>query len=100
MAIESVLATAVSGLLLQSRRAASAADAIANVNTPGYRRTTVNGVDRIPGGVGTVTQTGGEGVDLTREFVDLIQAEIGYTANARVIRAGEDLSRSLIDILA
>lgn len=100
MAIESVLSTAVSGLLLHSRRAASSADAIANVNTPGYRRTSVEGVDRVPGGVGAVERTGAEGVDLTQEFIGLIQAEIGYTANAQVIRTGEDLSRTLIDILA
>ena len=49
---------------------------------------------------GAAERAGTEGVDLTQEFVGLIQAEIGYTANAQVIRTGEGLSRTLIDILA
>jgi flagellar basal-body rod protein FlgC len=103
MAISGVLATAISGLTANARRAQVAADNIVNVNTPGFAAARVLTTSIVAGGEGggvlarVVEGTGG--VDLGREFVDLIGAQVAYDANAQVIRAGEDLARRIVDII-
>ena len=52
-----------------------------------------------PGGFGTGRTLGGQleqsNIDLSREFVGLILAQTGYTANARVIRTTDELLQQL-----
>lgn len=101
MAIGSnILATAVSGLLLQGQRAGTIANNVVNVGTPGFRPSDLRTVGTAPGGVRAQAVVDGDGVDLGREFTRLIETEIAYTANARVIRAGDELLRATVDILA
>ena len=72
------LGTAVSGLFKASQKAESAASNIANVTTP---------------------RDDGVIVDLSAEAVNLLLAETEYKANVAVIRASEELSDELLDVL-
>ena len=103
----SALTTAISGLRAASKRADAAAGNIANLDTPGYRTadvrtTTLRAASGLDGGAGVQAQiiAGDEGVDLAREAVRLIEAELAYGANAAVFRTAEELSREAIDLTA
>jgi len=102
MNISGVLSTAVSGLMASARRAQVAADNIVNVNTPDFAAVSVRttSLAGAPGGVATQTVTGTTGVDLSGELVGLAVAQVSYTANAQVIRVGDSLVRTLIDVTA
>ncbi len=53
-----------------------------------------------PGGFGTGATLGGQleesNIDLSREFIGLILAQTGYSANARVIRTTDELLQQLV----
>jgi flagellar hook protein FlgE len=101
-------AIAVSGLRAHELMSAVAADNVANVNTAGYRAKSVDLAASPNGGV-EVTAVGDrrdgdvpEGfadVDLAEETATQIVAELGYSASARVIRAQDEVSGALIDIV-
>ncbi|MDB5295913.1 MAG: putative flagellar basal-body rod protein [Phycisphaerales bacterium] len=116
----SVLNIAASGLSAASARLAVTAGNIANADSTGYqaRRVTLSpapptspaspaaGVrvdtvtlDSYPGGIdaeGDPTSN----VDLARESVDLIRERHQYTANAKLLKAGDEMLGTLLDVLA
>ena len=101
-------AIAVSGLRAHELMSAAAADNVANVNTGAYRAKSVDLAASANGGVevaGVRDRRDGDApdgfadVDLAEETATQIVAELGYTANARVIRAQDELSGALIDIV-
>lgn len=103
MRISSALSSAVSGLAANAASVQAVAENVANVNTPGYRAVRVRASSVIAGGdTGgvRVTRVRQGGVDLARQFTQLIQAEISYTANAQVVRAVDDLARKVINVVA
>ncbi len=107
MAISNVLSTAVSGLALSARRTESAAQNIVNAGTPSYTAVRAAPVSLhtgspLSGGAGVTAQliASDEPVDITREIVTLIEAEITYKANAEAVRTAEELSEALIDTVA
>jgi flagellar hook-associated protein FlgK len=104
MDISSILSTAVSGLNASARQAQVAADNIVNLNTPGFSaasvRTTSLAVAGAPAGIVAQTTVGASGVDLAGELVSLTLAQVSYNANAQVIRVGDSLGHTLIDITA
>lgn len=108
MAITSILSTASSGLRAASVRAESAANNIANADTAGYeasrvqQRTVIGGDDALSGGTAVEAQLigSGEGTDLSREIVNLIEASNAYKANAAAFRSGDETSRALLAIKA
>jgi flagellar hook protein FlgE len=71
--------TSLAGLWANETKFAKAANNVANVNTEDYA---------------------GGPVDLAEEFPMMTVAEIGYTANARVVRTQDETTKSLIDELA
>ncbi len=107
MRISSALSSAVSGLAANAASVQAVAENVANVNTPGYRAVRVltssiiagAGAGSSPGGVQVSRRREGE-VNLVRQFTRLIQAEISYTANAKVIRTADDLARKVINVVA
>ncbi len=108
MAISSVLSTAVTGLRTNATQVAVAADNLVNVNNPAHKRIEARPVSLTVGDPGrgagvaaeiSISQHGGE-VDLAREFVNIIQAEAAYSANAEVIRTAQELDRVLLDTKA
>ncbi|MBC8338760.1 MAG: hypothetical protein H8E39_08730 [Alphaproteobacteria bacterium] len=106
MAIEQVLATAISGLQVSAKKAEVSATNIVNQNTVGYKVLDVHPITRTSGiGSGTGNSLAaqlfeGGAVDVATEFTRLIEAEVSYKANARVIQTAEDLQRALLDITA
>lgn len=104
MEVPNILSTAFSGLNASGRQAQVAADNIVNANTPDFVaarvRTTSVAVGNAGGGVLAQTVAGTQGVDVATELLSLIQAQVSYNANAQVIRVGDSLARTLIDITA
>lgn len=107
MALTSTITSATSGLKAASLTARSAADNIANINTPGYEASDVaqNTVysGRNPGGGSSVNaQLIGSGLtpDLGEEIGRLIEAKTVYRANIEVLRTADELSRETFDTLA
>jgi flagellar hook protein FlgE len=118
--LSGILSSAISGLNVNSQRASAAADNIANVSTANYKRTEIQGktisVDQTSsthysaGGVlatsrqlsdvGAGDGAVNNGVDLGTEFVNLIHAESAYKANAKVMQAGQDMAKALLDVKA
>lgn len=110
MAIQSTLSTAVSGLLAQSFRATEIANNVVNVGTSGFKPAEVLTISIQAGNQGSGVsarrresdgQEGGGGdTDLARQFADLVQTEIAYKANAKVVRAAEETLGRLLNVLA
>jgi flagellar basal body rod protein FlgG len=108
------LGDAVSGLRAAQLRLDVAASNVANLSTPGYRPQQVALSDRADGGVGGTVVPGqapstlaglpaGEqpsGVDLIEEMATLVTAPIAYDANARVVDASAETTRSLFEAFA
>ncbi len=106
MALNNLLATAVSGLESNARRAQTAANNIVNVDTPEFRvsdvqTTSIVANPNVAGGSGVQAQVlaADPSPSLVREITRLIEAEIAYKANAQVIRTVEDLSEETLDVL-
>ncbi len=89
MNIGSALTTATTGLLRNARSVQESAERI--VQQPVGQMPKAPRTQRIQ-----ATQT----PDLTTEIINMKQAEIGYTANATVIRTADEMSASLLDVLA
>lgn len=87
MSIGSVLTIATTGILQNTRSVQESAERI--VQQP---------VTHMPNAQ-PVRQTG-YATDYTAEIVNMKQAEIGYAANATVIRTADSMSATLLDILA
>jgi len=118
--LSGILSSAISGLNVNSQRAAAAADNIANIRTPNYKRIEIQStslstaqtsstqytsggvlasarqIGNVGAGYGAINNT----VDLGTEFVNIINAESAYTAGLKVIQAGEDMAKTLIDVKA
>ncbi|MBV8259287.1 MAG: hypothetical protein JO073_15885 [Actinobacteria bacterium] len=75
----SAIGSALSGMQAASLQLDVAANDVANTNTPGF-----------------VPALGG----LVEDMVAVAQAPILYAANAQVVRAADQTTRSLLDVLA
>lgn len=77
------------------RKIAEIANNIANINTPGFRT---------PGSEPAIAESPDEqavsNVDLSEEFIKLVQAKQGVQANVKVVQIEKDLEKSVLDILA
>jgi flagellar hook protein FlgE len=99
--------TALSGMQAHEAMFTAGASNVANLNTPDYDAKTVQlAASAAAGGVqvtGVADRHEGEaptGVDLAEETAGQIVAPLGYTPNATVVRAHDELSGTLIDVLA
>jgi flagellar hook protein FlgE len=98
--INSLFSTALSGLNAGSAIINAAASNIANLATQGYKAARVNLTTAPDGdGVEVSSITHDSDVDLVNEVVSMKQGQILYQANAAVIRVGDQLTGSLLDIL-
>jgi flagellar hook protein FlgE len=93
--------SALSGMQAGGLILSATADNTANLNTPGYRAGRVDLASDASGGVtASVSRAPEPGVDLAEQAVNLVTGSLLYTANARMLRAGAETERSVIDILA
>ena len=79
----------------------STANNIANINTEGYSQNEVSFQESPGGGVTTTVgrESGVDRVDLSREAVALIEAQRGFEANTKVIKAEDEKFESLLDVM-
>lgn len=95
----SALSTLLAGMRTQGARLATIAENIANFNTPGYRSKPVSSSPD------TTSSSSSENpeisnVDLAEQFVHLKETEVAYKADAAMVKVEDDLSKSILDILA
>jgi len=76
---------------------------IANMSTEGYQPLRTDFADG-PGGQGvevaSISRAQSGGPDLTRDMVGLMQIDQAYSANAAMIRTGEETSGTVLNMIA
>ena len=115
MALSSVYATALSGLLHQSRRMEVSAHNVANLHTDGFRASRAVAREAPGGGVAThvaptddtaplLLEDGelltGSNTDLATEVVTQISARAAYGANLAALETAQESEEALLDILS
>lgn len=106
------ISSSLAGLRAASTRVAARAENIANQQTDGYRQAVPVQVST-PGGPEVKIQRAPQAqrVDpitglvvadgsIETDFVDIVQSKAAYKANAAVLRTANELTDSLLDILA
>lgn len=116
------LAMSASGMEAQARRLRHTAENIANADTPGYRRKTVDFHADGDGGVGIgpvrldptvlpqihdpghpmadgLGNYAGSNVDLVIEIADAREAQRSYDANLRMFDQARQMTRNLLELL-
>jgi flagellar hook protein FlgE len=99
---------ALSGLRAAQTRLDVAANNVANVQTPGFRRHSVATVSQPSGGVmawpvpGTAAVGSGAALlgDLTTDLVEQRVARYAFEANLLVLRTDEQMQGRLLDVMA
>lgn len=93
-----VLSIAQSGMQSAQMRLNSAANNVANANTPGFRRDEVQAQSQPEGGVETRVQKADRpGVNLEQEVVEQMSASFAYKANLQVLRTADRTVGSLLN---
>lgn len=96
-----VNAIAQSGMQVAQRRLDSAANNVANAQTPGYQREQVSARAQPQGGVtATVDKVPASGADLAQDMLDQMSAVQSYKANAQVVKAADRMVGALLDAKA
>jgi flagellar basal body rod protein FlgG len=100
-------AASISGIQTVIKRQEAAAANIANVNTPGFERYSVNQAETPPSGVriANVNRTlnpepDRSNTDLAKEMTDMLQNKNELAANVKAIRAQDEMTGALLDIIA
>ncbi|MBI1388355.1 MAG: hypothetical protein GC154_07900 [bacterium] len=102
-----ILSIGLSGLNASRNQALTASNNLANLNTPGYRAQRANGgVSQTPGPMipsGDASRgdeyVEGSNVDIAEEAVNLNQAVNSTRANAAVVRTGDQMLGTAIDLI-
>ncbi len=111
--MNNIASSALNGLRVESYRLGNAANNVANLNTPGFHARRVVQSEG-PGDTITLSTTtappdqnsGNSGpdaasdVDLVTESVDLLTAKNGFAMNTKVLKAANEMTKSLLDIMA
>ncbi|MBL0686410.1 MAG: flagellar biosynthesis protein FlgE [Sulfurospirillum sp.] len=76
----------------------SNANNIANVNTEGFKSTQTTIQNRSQNSVQALTKSTEDGTNLAREITEQIPIEKAHSANAKAIKAYDEMIGSLIDL--
>ncbi|MFN4205479.1 MAG: flagellar basal body protein [Agrobacterium albertimagni] len=105
MSISAIMGISLSGMQAQQTRLAATANNVANAMTPGYDRLETSLTSRAQSGVSaTVSPSGApvlddtSNVDVASEMLSLVEAEIGFKANAAAWETGADIWDVLLSI--
>jgi flagellar hook protein FlgE len=105
--MEISLAASLSGIQTVIKRQEATAQNIANVNTPGFERYSVNQADMTPSGVRVANvnrtlnpEADRSGTDLAQEMTDMLRNKNELTANVKAIRVQDQMTGALLDIIA
>lgn len=94
-------AIALSALTAYDKKLSVTANNIANLNTEKFKPSEASTQDNAGQGVYvTISQSSTEGVDLVKEMVDLMTARQGIEANLKTIKTADEISGSVLDIIA
>jgi flagellar basal body rod protein FlgG len=100
-------AASLSGIQTIIKRQEATAQNIANVNTPGFESYNVNQAEMPPGGVrvASVNRTlnaepDNSNTDLGLEMTKMLQNKNELSANVKVLRAQNEMTGALLDIIA
>lgn len=102
----SAISSALSGIQAAFNRLDNTANNIANLNTPGFQAGTADqssGPDGVQVAFSKSSATGppqASNVDLPAAIVDLISDQHSVAANVASIRAQDEATKSVLDILA
>jgi flagellar hook protein FlgE len=101
------LSNALSGIQTVIKRQEVSAANVANVNTPGFEKYSANQTERSAGGVriANISRTlnsdsDRSNTDIAREMVNQMINKNELTANTKVIRAQNNMTGALLDIIA
>jgi flagellar hook protein FlgE len=92
---------AQSGLQAAQTRLGASANNVANGQTEGFKRQTVQATAQPQGGVVvTLSRAATEGSDLTQDVVDQLSAKQSFAANLAVLKTADQMMGSLLDTRA
>jgi flagellar hook protein FlgE len=92
------MSIAQSGLQVAQTRLAVSANNVANNQTPGYQRETVQAQAQPDGGVSAqVNRSGASGGSLEQDVVDQLAAKNDFLANLHVFKTADQMMGSLLD---
>jgi flagellar hook protein FlgE len=92
---------AQSGLQAAQTRLGASANNVANGQTEGFKRQTVQATAQSQGGVVvTLSRAATEGGDLTQDVVDQLSAKQSFAANLAVLKTADQMIGSLLDTRA
>jgi len=92
---------AQSGLQAAQARLGASAHNIANGQTEGFKRQTVQATAQPQGGVRvTLSRAATEGADMTQDVVDQLSAKQSFAANLAVLKTADQVMGSLLDTKA
>lgn len=94
----STYAITTSGLLAQGARINAVARNISNANSTNHVPADVVTLSAQNGGV-TTSEIPGKDPSLESQLIELLSAEHGYEANAKLIKVQKDMDDALLDIL-
>lgn len=91
---------ALSGITAYGIKQAVTANNVANLTTPDFKASTVSLEEQKEGGVTAQVSQGTDSVEISREAVDMIATDIGFTANLKVLKTADEMTKKLLDIKA
>ena len=74
--------------------------ATCDLNTEGFKASRATFQENRSGGVTASASSTGDSVDISREAVNLISNTQGFKANLKVLKAGDEVTKELLNIKA
>jgi len=91
---------ALSGLNAYESKLNVTANNVANLNTENFKPSEATANDNAGQGVYvTISKSATQEVDLSKEMVDLTTSKNGFEANLKTIKAADEMTKSIIDIV-
>ena len=81
-------------------RQAVTADNMANLNTAGFKASSVVMQETKAGGVNASVTQGSDSVELSKEATDMLGSANGYKANLKSGKVADEMTKGLLDLMA
>jgi flagellar basal body rod protein FlgB len=80
-------------------RQAVTANNVANINTPGFKASSVVMEEKREGGVTASVTRGEDNVEISKEAVDMLDTANGYGANLKALQVAERMTKDILDVM-
>ena len=94
-----ILGITASAIAAYGVRQAVTADNMANLNTPGFKASSVVMQENRGGGVNAGVTQGTDSVDISKETTDMLASADGYKANLKAGKVADEMTKELLDIV-